>query len=509
MTSLQASHLVATFESHWPVLAVLAGLSVAMLAIALRSRPPVTAVEIPKSTVAGWACVFVVPPLIYLTALGSRLSVAASIFAAFLGATVLLWVFNLVDEFVPPLVALVATLFIGLAPPEVALAGFSSPSLLLLIGVFALAAVISASGLSYRLMLRLVLALPDKPLWRQIALLGSGYLLSPVVPSNNARLSLLIPVMRDTAADLRLASRGPAITALLASAFGGAILLGPMVATGKSANIAGLNLLPLPMRSEFSGIYWLYAAAAAAAVMTLAHLISVRKVFSSEPETPLPRDELRAKLADMGPVTATQWIAAGGAIFFVLGSATESWHHVRPPYLAGCVLLVLLITTALRRSDFQKRIDWPMIFFLLGIDSLNRVMTYLGLSQSLARVTRHAFDFVGGNIGLFLLTSLIVTFLIRIVLPVTAGMLTATMILLPVATEQGIHPWICIFAAAIFSDIAIFRHQGTNGIVQIRAAGLFDETDERSFLRYNMLMNATRVAAVFASIPWWQWLDLL
>lgn len=144
MTSLQASHLVATFESHWPVLAVLAGLSVAMLAIALRSRPPVTAVEIPKSTVAGWACVFVVPPLIYLTALGSRLSVAASIFAAFLGATVLLWVFNLVDEFVPPLVALVATLFIGLAPPEVALAGFSSPSLLLLIGVFALAAVISA-----------------------------------------------------------------------------------------------------------------------------------------------------------------------------------------------------------------------------------------------------------------------------------------------------------------------------------------------------------------------------
>ncbi len=45
--------------------------------------------------------------------------------------------------------------------------------------------------------------------------------------------------------------------------------------------------------------------------------------------------------------------------------------------------------------------------------------------------------------------------------------------------------------------------------MQIRAAGLFDEADERSFLRYNMLMNAARVAAVFASIPWWQWLDLL
>ena len=88
-------------------------------------------------------------------------------------------------------------------------------------------------------------------------------------------------------------------------------------------------------------------------------------------------------------------------------------------------------------------------------------------------------------------------------------MLTAVVILLPVAAAQGIHPWICVFCAAMFSDISFFRHQGTNGIMQIRAAGLFEETDERSFLRYNMVMNAARVAVVFASIPWWGWLGLL
>jgi di/tricarboxylate transporter len=509
MTSLAASRLSATFLSHWPVFAVLAGITVGMLAIALRRRASTSAQEVSTSTVVGWGCVFVAPPLIYVMALSFRLSVAASIFAAFLGAAVLMWVFNLVDEFVPPLVAAVATLFIGLAPPDVALAGFSSPSLLLLIGVFALAAVISSSGLSYRLMLRLVLALPDRPLWHQVALLGSGYLLSPVVPSTNARLSLLMPVLRDTAADLKLTPRGPAITALLASAFGGAILLGPMLATGKSANIAGLNLLPSQTRSEFGGIFWLCAAAVAALTVTVAHLIVVRRAFPTEHAAPVPRNELRAKLAEMGPLTARQRIAAGCALFFLVGSVAEPWHHVRPPYLAGCVLLVLLITAALRRSDFQSRIDWPMIFFLLGIDSLNRVMNYLGLSQSLARVTRHAFDFVGGSIGLFLLATLTVTLTVRLVLPVTAGMLTSALILLPVAAEQGIHPWICIFAAAIFSDIAIFRHQGTNGIVQIRAAGMFNETDERSFLRYNMLMNGARIAAVYASIPWWSWLGLV
>jgi di/tricarboxylate transporter len=186
-----------------------------------------------------------------------------------------------------------------------------------------------------------------------------------------------------------------------------------------------------------------------------------------------------------------------------------SLHHVPPPYLAGCVLLALLLSGTLVRKDFQRELDWPMIFFLLGIDSLMRIMNHLGLAQSLARAVGHGFDFIDGRVAMFILVALGVTLTVRLVLPVTAGMLTSAVILLPVAASQGVHPWICVFCAAIFSDIAFFRHQGTNGIIQIRAAGLFDEADEGAFLRYNMLMNVARVGVVFASIPWWGWLGLL
>ena len=130
-------------------------------------------------------------------------------------------------------------------------------------------------------------------------------------------------------------------------------------------------------------------------------------------------------------------------------------------------------------------------------------------AEALARTLGHVFDFAAGQIGLFIAVTLGVTLLVRLVLPVTAGMLTAVVILLPVAAAQGVHPWICVFCAAIFSDIAFFRYQGTNGIIQLRTTGLLDMADERSFLRYNMLMNVARIAVVFASIPWWQWLGLL
>lgn len=494
--------------AHWPVFALLAGLVGVMSVISLRhGRDAGGAVA--ASVVSGWASVFALPPLVYVLGVASGLGVEAAIFAAMLAAAVLLWVFGLVEEFVPALVVVVATLFIGLAPPQVALAGFSSPGLLLLLGVYALSAVISVSGLSYRIMLRLLLRLPDKAFWHQTTLLGMGYALSPLMPSANTRLSLLMPIYQDMVTGLKLAPRGPAVTALLAAMFGGALLFSPMMATSKSSNIAALNLLPAQVQAEFAGFFWLIAAGAAALLVTAAHLFIVPRLFPSPNDAPLPRRHMEEQLAAMGPLKPSEWIAGGGFLFFLVGCATVGWHQVKPAYLAGCVLLGLLLTGTVLRKDFQKQVDWPMIFFLLGMDSMMRVMDHLGLAQTLARASGDVFGFVGGAVGLFILASLLTTLAVRLVLPVTAGMLTSSIILLPVAAAQGIHPWICVFCAAMFSDISFFRHQGTNGILQIQAAGLFEQADERGFARYNLLMNVARVAAVYASIPWWQWLGLL
>ena len=358
-------------------------------------------------------------------------------------------------------------------------------------------------------MLRLLLRLPDKPVWHQVTLLGTGYLLSPLMPSTNARMSMLMPVFKDMATGLKLPARGPALTALLAAMFGGALLFSPMMATSKSSNIAALNFLPPQVQAEFAGLFWLVAAGVAALGMTAAHLLVIPRLFPSGPEAPLPRAHLERQLSEMGPLKASEWIAAAGFVFFLVGCATVTWHHVKPSYLAGFVLLGLLLTGTLLRKDFQKQLDWPMIFFLLGMDSMMRIMDHLGLAQALARATGEVYGFVDGRIAFFIVASLLTTLAVRLVLPVTAGMLTSAIILLPVAAVQGINPWICVFCAAVFSDISFFRHQGTNGIMQIRASGLFELGDERGFLRYNMWMNLARVVFVFASIPWWQWLGLL
>ena len=462
-----------------------------------------------RLTLVGWVLVLTAPLLGYALAQTTGFSVQASIFSALMLATGLLWMFSLVPEFAAPLVPIVGSLFVGLAPPQVALSAFASPSMLLLVGVFALSATISTSGLSYRLILHLLVRLPDTPTWHQLTLLGSGYLLSPMVPSSNSRIALLKPPYQNMVEALGLPTGGPGITALLAALFGGSILCGPMLATSKSSNIAALNLLPQQLQTEFNGSFWLVAALVALMVVTACQLLVTARLFPQQRNAPLPRRQLLQTVAAMPPLSAAEWTATASFLFFVIGSATVGWHHLRPPYLAGCVLLALLLSGSMQRGDFRRAVDWPQIWFLLGIDSMVKIMDYLGLQQALAEKMRAALNVANGNSLAFIAVALLVTLTLRLVLPVTAGALSATVILLPIAAAQSIHPWIAVFCAAMFTDISFFRYQGSNGMLQLVSDGLLDDVDRSRFMQYALWMNGARVLAVVASIPWWEHLGLL
>jgi DASS family divalent anion:Na+ symporter len=286
-------------------------------------------------------------------------------------------------------------------------------------------------------------------------------------------------------------------------------LFSPMMATSRSANIAAINFLPRQMQAEFLGLFWLVAAGAAALVVTAIHLLLVPRIFPSGERATFSREDLRAQFAALGPVKSSEKVAAGGFVFFLAGCATVSWHHISPALLGGCVLLLLLVTGTLGRKEFRRELDWPMVLFLLGIDSITKIMTHLGIDRALAAGSTDIFGFVGGSIWVFIPAAFATSAAIRVFLPITPSMLTTAIILLPVAAANGIHPWICVFLAGLFSDIWFARYQGTNGYLQICASDQIDRIDGTRFLRYNLCMNAARVAAAFASVPWWNWLGLL
>ena len=457
--------------------------------------------------IGGWIAAIVLPAGIYFGCVSGGFTSQSALFAAILGMVVVMWLLAIVDEFIPPIIAIVATLFVGLAPPSVALGGFSSPSLMTMIGVFALASTIASSGLSYRVMLWLLARLPDRPFWQQTSMLLGGMALSPIVPSGNSRLSILLPLYRDMADGLRLPPRSTALTALMAATLSGALLFSPMMATSKPSSIATLNLLSVQAQHEFSGLFWLVAAGVAMVGLVGFHFLFMRWLLPAENPNPLPKERIREQLQLLGPLGFAEWLALGSFVAFLAGTATVSLHHVQPSWIAGCVLVTLLVCGSLGKMDFRKQLDWPMVFFLLGIDGLVRIMSYLQVDALIAKVVSGHLGFIDGSIELFVLAALVITVVLRIGLPIAASALISAVILIPVAEANHINPWICIFLAALFSDIWFFPYQSSVWM-QAASKGQTEVIDRVQFTRYNQCMNAARVAVAFLSIPYWKWLEL-
>ncbi|UOD50085.1 SLC13 family permease [Orrella daihaiensis] len=458
--------------------------------------------------IGGWIATLVLSPVCYVVAHHLGMTMQGSLFTAIMATVILMWLFNLVDDYIPPLMGMFAGLFFGLAPASVALAGMASPSLLTLMGVFALASVIAESGLSRRVVLSLLLKLPNRFFWQENILVFCGLLLSLVSPSGNSRISLLLPLFKEMSQSLHLPKRGVAITSLMAATYGGAMLFSTALANSKSASVAAMSMLPTYLQNQYLGIFWLMAAALPIIFLVVIHLASIKVMFRGETPSKIDKDTVRAQLKALGKPGYNEKCGAIAFLFFFIGSLTTGIHFVNIANIAGMTILLLLLAGVFTKAGFQKSIDWPMIFFMLSMDSMMRTLSYLGLDQQLSNFMGSFYTFVDGSFVLYTLATLATTVVMRLAFPVAAGMLLSFIILLPITITQGYSPWICLFLTAMFSDIWFFRYQSSVYLTAWNSNAVLD-FEHKWFMRHNNVMNLARVLCVFAAIPIWQWMELI
>ncbi len=455
----------------------------------------------------GVAFLIVGPAAAGLVFISAGYDTAISLFAVILANTVILWGFNLVEDFIPPLVAVVISVFIGLAPASQALGAFASPTLLTLLGVFALAAGISLSGLAERIGLIMLLKLPNHPFVQQMGFVIAGLFISPFVSSSNSRTALILPICKTTSEILNLPDRGRAKTSLVAAAFGGASLFSPMLATSKSASIIGLSLLPKQVQNAYLGLFWLKAAAVVVIILFIAQALILLRLQGDQPAAKIDQSVLLSKHSALGPVTDEQklvMIALGG---YSAGLLTQSWHHIDVAWISGLTLAFLLTTGVLTRKRFRDSLEWPLVFFLIGNSCLVGIMDYVGFSAVLSDFVNTYLGFTAGNIWLFIGACLVVTVAARIFLPLNAGMLVAFVVLLPLSTAQGLNPWISLFACGVFSDIWFMPYQNS-AFLQLKTV-MGDTFNSAMFLRSKQWLNLAALLGMALSVPYWQQLGLI
>jgi anion transporter len=429
---------------------------------------------------------------------------------ASLTAAVVVWAFNVFDEYIVALMLLFTWLLAGIVPPAMALSGFSSSSWFFFLGALGIGAAITKSGLLYRAALQVLRCLPPNNTLYRLVLVASGLVVSPVMPNIMGRLAIMAPVSQALAEAMGFRPRSNGSAGIVLAAYVGFSQAGFMFLTGATGSLFAWNLLPEAARGDFGWARWAAAALPAGLILLggLVAAIQLRFPLRAEERKGISPEMLRTQLEVLGPLTAREWISVGVLAAALAGWATKPWHGVAEAWVTLGAFLLFLTTGVLDKTGLKSNIDWGFLLFFGVVSSLAVMVPHLKvdrwmLERAAPILTRVAFHPLP-----FLLTALLLAYTLRLFLNKFPAIILLTFALLPWGQKLGIHPGVIIVTILMAVDCWFLPYQDTN--YQITYYGTHEKAFTHAQARTLMVAKlAASLAAVAASVPYWRLLGLI
>ena len=261
-------------------------------------------------------------------------------------------------------------------------------------------------------------------------------------------------------------------------------------------------------QDQFQWLPWFLAASATGAIMLAAFLL-LSALFFREPDTAtLSREQIVSQFRLIGRMKNREWAAIFGIVIFMLGVVTSSLHGIQPPWIGLAILYALLLFGFLRKSEFKERIDWPFLVYLGGIVGIVAAFNYVGLASWMAQHLSGLGEYMQRNFPLFIALLFAIIALIRLAVPISATIVVSATVFMPLAEIYGVNPWLVGFIILVLGEMWFLPYQ-CSYYLQFRNIARDGVYDEKRFLIFNALMNAVKLGAVYASIPFWRAMGLL
>ena len=433
-------------------------------------------------------------------------------YMAIIATAVVMWVFQLVPAFAPPLFVVAMVILLDIVPPDVAVSGFASGSFFMLLSVFGVGAVMVVSGLTFRLSLMVLSKVPPSSFWYSVALFASGMFLTPVVPSQGARMAIVSPFLMDL-----LSASNPGKKDLLGARFvnstlGGVGLGASIFLTGKPINLIVLGLFDYQTQFAFQWVNWLLAASVTGILMFLIFLGLAKLAFADARNFEIPRSVVRQQIRVLGPLSQLEWAAALSVGVLITGILFSSVHKVDIPWMALAILTVLILFNVVGKQEIRNHIDWTTLIFVGAIIAWLPVMSLTGLDTLVSSQLGWLGDTMKSNFPHFIVVLSVLIVLVRLVLPEPITVILFVTALFPLASKAGVSPWVVGFIVLTMAEAYIFSYQ-CGYFIQLKdllsVGGLEESYDEGRIVRFNVLMIVGRIVAIYASIPFWRFLNII
>jgi len=389
-------------------------------------------------------------------------------------------------------------LLTGVAPAEVVFSGLTTSGFFLLFAIFAFVALISLSGLSFRVALLGLRLFPATYLGQVWALGLFGLLATPLIPGAAGRLTLISPLVVAIKDALRLPDRSRAAAGLGMAATMGFGQMSFLFLNGSGTTLLIASLLPAATMATWGE--WLFAAAPLAAIYFVVSMLVIQWRFLPAAPTRAEPKVLRSQLATLGKLNFQEGLGLAALALLLLIFILQPVHGLEPAWLALLVLGVLAAGGA-DRAMF-RHVDYQYLFYFAAFSSLALMVRTTGADTALLALAQPFLLTLPSSPFLLLSAFTVIAYLLALlpgfptqpVLMIAAG---------PLALSLGYNPLVFgLILLMTSTPLLIPRLSSLHWL-------FWNATEQRVFTHQQVFefaayRAAIMLLAVLASIPLWR-----
>ncbi len=437
------------------------------------------------------------------------LTVAAMRASGILVWAVSFWILEVFPEYITGLVMCTLWAMIRVVPFGKAFASFSTSSWWIMVGAFGLGVAATKCGLLRRISLFVLKLFPPTFLGQTLGLLGAGTIVSPLIPSANARGAIAAPVALAISDSLKYERKSDGAGGLFGAMFIGFCVLGsPAFLSGSFTNYATLGLFPAGYQNV-TWTSWLIYALPWLAVAFIGTGAVTYFLYKPKQKSGLSRDVVSAELARLGPMKRDEKATAIVLVVTLLLWMTESLHKISSGEVAVLSICVLLGLNVMNREDFRKGIDWAAIVYVGCILNIGAVFAALKINLWLGHALQPIVASFLSNGYLFVIALVLAVLVCRLVIiSMLATSVIFTIVLSPLVVTHGMHPWIIAFVSFAASNIWFFFFQNSFYLLAFYAVG-GEMVEHRQMIKLSAAYTLVALVGFMVSVPYWQAIGLM
>ena len=448
-------------------------------------------------------CVFTA--FILRTTLLSRSDI---ILIVLLFAATIFWSLNLFSYHAVAVALTVLAMLLGIAAPEKALSGFSSSSWFLVLGVFAISAAISKTGLLYRIVLMVMKRFPPSYTGQTLGLSLSGLLLTPVIPSPNGRVLLASPLVLTLSEVLGFRKGYAGAVGMAMACLLGFGHMSFMFMNGASTCFLVLGFLPPEISRSMSWGAWLKAAFPLGCFFFVFSYLGIIFLYRPKERKTLNPWVIETQLETLGPLTAEEKICLVTVVVSLMGFLTQPWHHINTAWVAMLSFLILFASSVLDEKSVRADIDWTFLISFGALLGLGTIIYASHLGEIISRGVNPYLGFFAGSRLIFLWIIVMASMVLRFFLPLPPALLVSILSIVPIASTLGLHPFIVGLVVLASANPWFLPYQNWmyQNLLQDTEGKLFDhkQTLQLAFIHIFIVLGAVTV-----SMPYWKYLGMI